>query len=353
MGLMFRRRRPIARLATAAATAGVVHPAGRRPVSCHTHRPARYVAPPPVSTGGEVDELSRLVQMHDSSVMTDEEFAAAKAHLLRPLGTVASDDRRPPVATTRSAHGRALRGLLLATVTGESDAIGDLVTDDVIGWSPYLRVRSCAELVDVVGQNKDTFSEIEVNVRALDEVGDKAVAEWHLAVDHTGPLSVDDDLVIPPTGRRLHLSGVTVAEFDGDRICAFRSYFDDLALIEQALTTADSHTAPPEVTDHELGTDVDVHPAGGAADWLRQRLDRQPSPRVKQLAQAMLWAGLGVLLAAELIDELKASHRRLAHLASSWWAGIERRERRHIRRSGTAALASRIERRHRPRRPQG
>jgi predicted ester cyclase len=56
-----------------------------------------------------------------------------------------------------------------------------------------------------------------------------------VAADHTGPLFIDDDVVIEPTGRRLHLSGATVAEFDGDRICAFRSYFDDLALVEQAL----------------------------------------------------------------------------------------------------------------------
>jgi predicted ester cyclase len=142
------------------------------------------------------------------------------------------------MARTGSVHGKALRGLLLATATSDGDAIGDFVTDDVIGWSPNLLVRSCAELVDAVGQSDGPFSDIEVNVRALDEIGDRALAEWHLAVDHTGPLSIDVDLVIAPTGRRLHLSGATIAEFDGDRICAFRSYFDDLALLEQALAEA-------------------------------------------------------------------------------------------------------------------
>jgi hypothetical protein len=44
--------------------------------------PPRYVAPPPASTGGEVDELGRLVQMHNSSGLSDDEFAAAKAQLL-------------------------------------------------------------------------------------------------------------------------------------------------------------------------------------------------------------------------------------------------------------------------------
>ena len=78
MGLMFRRRRPVARLAVGAATAGVAYRAGKRDQA----PPPQYVAPPPASTGGEVDELSRLVQMHDSGTLTDEEFAAAKAQLL-------------------------------------------------------------------------------------------------------------------------------------------------------------------------------------------------------------------------------------------------------------------------------
>ena len=139
------------------------------------------------------------------------------------------------MASTASAQASAMRRLLDATVTGDRAAMADLVTADVTGWSPNLFVTSRDELLAAVEQREDAFSGIEVRVQALDQIGDKAVAEWHVAVDHTGPLAVDDDLVIEPTGRRLHVSWATVAEFDGDRICAFRSYFDDLALIEQIL----------------------------------------------------------------------------------------------------------------------
>jgi hypothetical protein len=96
MGLMFRCRRPVARLAVGAATAGVAYHAGGRRAeqdqynqeasaayaAAQDQPPAQYVAPAPVSTGGEVDELSRLVQMHDSGALSDDEFAAAKAQLL-------------------------------------------------------------------------------------------------------------------------------------------------------------------------------------------------------------------------------------------------------------------------------
>ena len=139
------------------------------------------------------------------------------------------------MGTTASVRASAMRRLLQAAVTGDSEAIADLVTADVTAWSPNVFVTSRDELLAVLQRRDDTFSGIEVRVQALDQVGDKAIAEWHVAVDHTGPLAIDDDLVIEPTGRRLHVSGATIAEFDGDHICAFRSYFDDLALVEQAL----------------------------------------------------------------------------------------------------------------------
>lgn len=110
-----------------------------------------------------------------------------------------------------------------------------LVTPDVSGWSPNLLVRSKEELLDVLGDLDDALTNVTSLIDAIDEVGGKAIAEWHLSADHTGRLVVGDDLVLEPTLRRLHLAGATFAEFDGDRISAFRHYFDDLALIEQAL----------------------------------------------------------------------------------------------------------------------
>jgi Short C-terminal domain len=97
MGLMFRRRRPVARLAVGAAAAGVAYHAGQQRAEQDQYNqeadaayttneteppPPQYVAPAPASTGGEVDELSRLAQMHESGALTDDEFAAAKAQLL-------------------------------------------------------------------------------------------------------------------------------------------------------------------------------------------------------------------------------------------------------------------------------
>jgi hypothetical protein len=140
-----------------------------------------------------------------------------------------------PVPYRPSPRAETLRRLLEGSVTADVATVDTIVTSDVSGWSPNLLVRSKEELLDVLGDLDDSLTNVKSSIDAIDEVGDKAIAEWHLSADHTGPLVLGDDLVLEPTSRRLHLAGATFAEFEGDRISAFRHYFDDLALIEQAL----------------------------------------------------------------------------------------------------------------------
>lgn len=140
------------------------------------------------------------------------------------------------MVTAASLQAIALQRLLEAAATGDRESLADLVTEDVVAWSPTLAVTSRDELLAALESRDEALTRVDVQVQAIDQIGDKAIAEWHVSADHTGPLIIDEDLLIEPTGRRLHVSGATVAEFEGDRICAFRSYFDDLALLEQALT---------------------------------------------------------------------------------------------------------------------
>ena len=107
MGLFFRPRRPIARLAASAATAGVAHYYGKThlgqqcnqeaaagnqvtqylpqypPRSAPPHAPS-LAAQAPTAAGPErtMEDLDHLVELHTSEVLSDEEFSAAKARLL-------------------------------------------------------------------------------------------------------------------------------------------------------------------------------------------------------------------------------------------------------------------------------
>jgi ketosteroid isomerase-like protein len=122
---------------------------------------------------------------------------------------------------------------LEASIVGDSGVIGELYTDDVKGWAPALTVSSAAELAVEFEERDGAFSDIELDVSPFDVSGERACVEWVVSLTHSGPLEIDDDTVIDPTGLRVTLHGVTVAEFAGEKIAAFRQYWDEVELIEQ------------------------------------------------------------------------------------------------------------------------
>ena len=122
---------------------------------------------------------------------------------------------------------------LEAEVGGASVDRATLFTDDVVGWSPIATVSGLTDLDELAADRETTISNVVIMFRGLDEVGNKAFAEWLVEADHTGPMVLGEDVVLEATGRRVRLAGVTVADFRGEKIRSFRTYFDDVSLIEQ------------------------------------------------------------------------------------------------------------------------
>ena len=126
-----------------------------------------------------------------------------------------------------------LADALKAEVGAASADPETLFTDDVAGWSPYVTVSGLKAVAALSALREEAFSNVVVTFRGLDEVGNKAFAEWLVEADHTGPLVLSEDAALEATGRHVQLPGVTVADFREGKIRSFRTYFDDLSLIEQ------------------------------------------------------------------------------------------------------------------------
>ena len=122
---------------------------------------------------------------------------------------------------------------LEAEVGAASVDPGTLFTDDVVGWSPFATVSGLAEVAALSAVRELEFSNVVIMFRGLDEVGNRAFAEWVIEGDHTGPVVLGEGAVLDPTGARVRLAGVTVADFRGGKIRSYRTYFDDLSLLEQ------------------------------------------------------------------------------------------------------------------------
>ena len=93
--------------------------------------------------------------------------------------------------------------------------------------------RGWTAVAELAALREEAFSNVVIGLRGIDEVGNKAFAEWLIEADHTGPLVLGDDAVLEATGRHVQLPGVTVADFREGKIRSYRTYFDDLSLIEQ------------------------------------------------------------------------------------------------------------------------
>jgi ketosteroid isomerase-like protein len=144
--------------------------------------------------------------------------------------------------TTNATRAAILARSLRASIEGDRGAIKELYTDDVKAWAPALSASSAAELAAEFERRDDAFSDIQLDVTPLDVGGDFACVEWSVTMTHSGPLTLSDDVVVEPTGLVITINGATVAEFDGDRICSFRQYWDEFAVLEQlgVLTRPDS-----------------------------------------------------------------------------------------------------------------
>ena len=132
-----------------------------------------------------------------------------------------------------NSRAEVLQRALEACITGDVEALPELFTADVSAWSPQVLARSLDELKETVAGREDALSDVKLEINSLDVFGNKGFVEYRLSAVFSGPLVLDEDTIVEPTGGKILLGAALVAEFDGDKISAFRNYFDDASLLEQ------------------------------------------------------------------------------------------------------------------------
>jgi ketosteroid isomerase-like protein len=123
--------------------------------------------------------------------------------------------------TTNAERAEILERALRARIEGDRSGVEQLYTEDVKAWTPAFSTSSRSELLAEFDRIDDAFSDIELDVMPLDVGGDFACAEW------TVTMATPDT-----TDRRSTVHGVSIAEFQGDRICSLRQYWDERAVAD-------------------------------------------------------------------------------------------------------------------------
>jgi SnoaL-like polyketide cyclase len=132
-----------------------------------------------------------------------------------------------------------LTSALQAGLDGDHRTLAELCTADLRAWTPRRSTASLDELVAELSRHDPAFSDLTLETFPLDVDGEFACVEWVASMTHSGPLPDATGGVVEPTGVRVTVMGVTVAEFMGERICSLRQYWDESTLFDQLGLDAD------------------------------------------------------------------------------------------------------------------
>lgn len=147
--------------------------------------------------------------------------------------------------SSNATRAATLTAALRASIEGDVDAVEQFCADDVTTWTPAMATSSLAELRAVLSGRDDAFSEIELDPVPLDVGGDHACVEWSVTMTHTGALELAGGVIVEPTGLRISLHGVSIAEFRDERICSLRQYWDEVGALEQLGLLGPGETGAP------------------------------------------------------------------------------------------------------------
>ena len=152
--------------------------------------------------------------------------------LFQPRWTTGRPGRAPTAGGAELPDRGAVFSLALdAVLRGDASRFADVFSDDVVVASPQYVVAGLASVQRALGSPEESLADIELLVTGLDAFDERVIGEWCLEARFTRPIVWDDSLLLEPTGGEVRMLGASFAEFRGNRIRAFRHYFDDSALL--------------------------------------------------------------------------------------------------------------------------
>lgn len=88
-------------------------------------------------------------------------------------------------------------------------------------------IRSPQDFLVFVARMRGAFPDLHVTVQDAFESGDQVVIRWSVSGTHDG-----DHLGVPPSGKRMTTTGITIAKFSGDKIIEGWDSWDQLEMLK-------------------------------------------------------------------------------------------------------------------------
>jgi steroid delta-isomerase-like uncharacterized protein len=126
-------------------------------------------------------------------------------------------------------HESAVRRLMdEAWNKGNLKVLDEIMTADHMTHDPVNPGRGLEAVRDTIRKYRAAFPDCHMHIDELLSTGDKVVARWRYSGTHEKPFES-----IPPTGRHVSGSGITIHRFTGDKIQESFVNWDALGLMQQ------------------------------------------------------------------------------------------------------------------------
>ena len=117
---------------------------------------------------------------------------------------------------------------------GDLDGVMALYADDAVQGMPDGVFEGRAAIRERLANELDAIPDVTHTVVSFIEQGDAFADEWTFVGTQTGPLTLPDGSVLPPTGKRVEVSGMEVVRVGPDgKIVLNTLYYDNLAVAAQ------------------------------------------------------------------------------------------------------------------------
>jgi predicted ester cyclase len=133
------------------------------------------------------------------------------------------------MSSVRDAYERAL-SLYNA---GDVDGFASQFSEHAVLQKPDGVAEGRAAIRDYWAHQKSTFPDCTLTPERVVEQGDTIVTEWTWVGTNMGPLVLRDGTQLPPTGKRIQLKGMELAQLRDGRICVYHMYWDGMAILMQ------------------------------------------------------------------------------------------------------------------------
>ncbi len=104
--------------------------------------------------------------------------------------------------------------------------VASLFAEDAVHVDPVGRREGREAIGTYFADGGEAFSDMSFRSSLLIEDGDTVVTEYMYRATHTGPLTMPDGRVVPPTGNTREFPCVSIIEVREGKIANLRDYYD-------------------------------------------------------------------------------------------------------------------------------